>query len=95
MDAHGSTGRFAWLFMRTGLALVVFLIIAGFFLVTEHTAHLFGVLPFLFLLACPIMHVFMHGGHDHTGHADATQPEDHAGHAGSTQHEDRAAGGGR
>jgi len=57
---------------RTGLALLVFLIIAGFFLTTEHTAHLFGVLPFLLLLACPLMHVFMHGGHgdqdgEHTG----------------------------
>ena len=47
-----------------------FLAIAGFFLLTEHRAHVFGVLPFLLLLACPLMHIFMHrghGGHHHQG----------------------------
>lgn len=96
MDAHGPTGHFSWLFTKAGLALVVFLIIAGFFLATEHTAHLFGALPYLFLLALPLMHVFMgHGGHDHTGRTDAAQRQDHAGHAGSAQHDDHTAGGGR
>lgn len=47
------------------LALIGFLIVAGFFLFTEHRAHLFGFLPFLLLLACPLLHSF-HGGHgDH------------------------------
>lgn len=46
-----------------------FLAIGAFYLVTEHTAHLLGVLPFLLLLACPLMHVFMHGRHGgHGGH---------------------------
>lgn len=48
---------------RRGLALAGFLVILGFFLVTEHRAHLFGWLPFLFLLACPFLHLFGHGGH--------------------------------
>ncbi len=43
--------------------LVAFLAIAAFFLFTEHRAHLLGALPFLLLLACPLMHLFMHGGH--------------------------------
>jgi DUF2933 family protein len=60
-----------WFRSRTGLALVVFLAIAAFFLLTEHTAHVFGALPFLLILACPLMHLFMHGGHG--GHAG--QPE--------------------
>lgn len=51
-----------WLRSRSGLILLAFLAIAGFFLFTEHRAHLFGVLPFLLLLACPLMH-FFHGGH--------------------------------
>ena len=51
-----------------GLALLVAIGVGGFYLVTEHTAHLFGVLPYLFLLACPLMHVFMHRGHGHHGH---------------------------
>jgi hypothetical protein len=37
--------------------------VAGFFLLTEHTAHVFGVLPYLLILACPLMHIFMHHGH--------------------------------
>ena len=52
---------------RQGLALAGFLVILGFFLATEHRAHLFGWLPFLFLLACPLLHLFGHGGHG-TGH---------------------------
>jgi hypothetical protein len=57
---------------RTGLVLLAFLVIAAFFLVTEHTAHLFGALPFLLLLACPLMMLFMHrGGHgSQAGRAD-------------------------
>ena len=49
-----------------------FLLIAGYFLVTEHRAHLYGWLSaygiWLLLLACPLMHLFMHSGHDHGGH---------------------------
>lgn len=36
---------------------------AGYFLLTEHRAHLFGALPYLLLLACLLMHFFMHRGH--------------------------------
>lgn len=39
-----------------------FLAVAGFFLFTEHRAHLMGALPFLLLALCPLMH-FFHGGH--------------------------------
>jgi hypothetical protein len=45
----------------------VFAAIALFYLLTEHRAHLFGALPYLFLLACPLMHFFMHGKHGHHG----------------------------
>ena len=59
---------------RTNIALIVFLVIAGFFLVTEHRAHLTGWIPYwpyLLLLACPLMHLFMHGGHGHGGHGSS------------------------
>jgi hypothetical protein len=66
MDTHsdnhgngkgGNVGR--WVFL--GFALV-----AGYFLFTEHRAHLFGILPYLLILACPLMHLFhKHGGHGH------------------------------
>jgi hypothetical protein len=45
----------------------LFLAIAVFFLWEEHRAHLLGALPFVLLLACPIIHVFMHRGHGHEG----------------------------
>ncbi len=51
---------------RHGLALVVFLAIAGYFLWAEHEAHLralFPYLPWLLLLAWPLLHIFMHSGH--------------------------------
>ena len=39
--------------------------IVVFFLWDEHQAHILGALPYLFLLACPFMHLFMHHGHGH------------------------------
>ena len=59
---------------RTNIALTVFLVIAAFFLITEHRAHLTGWIPYwpyLLLLACPLMHLFMHGGHGHRGHTSS------------------------
>ena len=44
-----------------------FLIIAGALLFTEHRAHVLGLLIWLPLLACPLMHVFMHSGHGRHG----------------------------
>ena len=76
MTAGRDFNAFRWLRSRTGLALLAFLGIVAFFLVTEHTAHFFGVLPYALLLLCPLLHLFMHGGHGaHGAHAE------HAGHA--------------
>ena len=80
MDTEHKSGITTWLRSRTGLALLAFLAIAVFFLATEHTAHLFGVLPFLLLLLCPLLHLFMHGGHaehgDHANHQDESAQGD-------------------
>ncbi|MGH7410017.1 MAG: DUF2933 domain-containing protein [Candidatus Methylomirabilis sp.] len=65
---------------RMGLALLGFLAIAAFFLFTEHRAHFFGILPYLLLLACPLLHLFMHGKHGGHGggHGDpGDRPETH------------------
>jgi hypothetical protein len=48
---------------RTGFVLIAFLVIAAFFLWEEHKAHMLGALPFVILLLCPLLHVFMHRGH--------------------------------
>lgn len=49
-----------------------------YFLLTEHRAHVFQFLPYMLLLACPLMHFFMHKGHGgHHGH----HGHDHSDHA--------------
>ena len=53
-----------------------FLAVAAFFLFTEHRAHVLGILPYLLLLGCPLMHLFMH--HDH----DGRHAHDHDSHGG-------------
>jgi hypothetical protein len=52
---------------RSKIVFIGFLIFIGYFLLTEHLAHTIVVLPFLLLLACPLMHIFMHGGHGKHG----------------------------
>ena len=59
-----------WWKTSSGIVLCGFLLVAGFYLVTEHTAHLFGYLAFLLILACPLMHLFHHHGH----HGDRGSP---------------------
>ena len=56
--SHGS-----FLTSRTGLVLLGFIIIAGALLFTEHRAHVWSLLIWLPIFACPLMHFFMHGGH--------------------------------
>ena len=43
--------------------------VGAYYLLTEHRAHLFDYLPYLLLIACPLMHMFGHGrgGHRHGG----------------------------
>lgn len=58
-DAHEAPARrrvLPWIYLTLAVVL-------GFFLFAEHRAHLFGALPFLLILACPLMHLFMHKGH--------------------------------
>ncbi len=46
-------------------------VIAAVFILREHWGHVLGFLPYALLLACPLMHIFMHGGHGHHhGHDD-------------------------
>ena len=68
---HGPPkSRFNWV-------LIGFLAIGGFFLLTEHQAHVLGALPYLLLLACPLLHLFGHGGHgDHGNQNDSRSRED-------------------
>lgn len=47
----------------TGLALISLGAVAAFFVVNEHWGHVLGVLPYLILALCPLLHLFGHGGH--------------------------------
>ena len=51
--------------------LIAFLAIAAYFLLTGHRAHFLAYLPFVLLLACPLLHL-LHGHGRHKGH-DANQ----------------------
>ena len=63
---------------RAKWVLIGFIVIAAYLLVTEHSAHVSGWLSsygiWLLLLACPLMHLFMHGGHGHGGHEPRRGP---------------------
>lgn len=51
------------------LVLIGFLVIAAYFLWTEHRAHVVQFLPYGLLLLCPLLHLF-HGGHGGHGARD-------------------------
>ena len=48
-----------------------FILIGAYFLVMEHRAHVVQYLPFLLILACPLLHL-LHGHGGHEGHHDGT-----------------------
>jgi Protein of unknown function (DUF2933) len=51
--ATGDAANPTWWKTRSGIVFCGFVVVAGFYLLTEHTAHVFGVLPFLLLPSCP------------------------------------------
>lgn len=53
---------------RSAVALLVMGAVAAWYLWAEQRAHLLGALTYLILLACPLMHVFMHRGHQGRHH---------------------------
>lgn len=66
-----------WWRNRTKLPFFIFLAIASYFLWTEHQAHLIEFLPWILILGCVGMHLFMHGGHGHGGghdHGEGNEP---------------------
>jgi hypothetical protein len=64
-EKSGSTPR--WGSSLYSVCLLVVASVAAYILLTRHFAHTLDALPYLVLLACPLMHVFMHHGHHH-GH---------------------------
>lgn len=62
-----SGSRPVWWRTRAGVAVLGFVLVAAFYVLREHWGHALGALPYLILLACPLMHLFMHHGHGHGG----------------------------
>lgn len=60
--AHDHKGPLSWILSWKGIALVLVLAGISYYLLTVHRTHLAVALPYLFLLACPLMHIF---GHKH------------------------------
>jgi len=55
-----------------GIVCAVLAVAASIYLYVAHKSHLYAVLPYLVLAACPLMHMFMHRGHGHgQGHGHA------------------------
>lgn len=59
------TKPFNWLNNLSWISiLLIGISLAGSYLLWEqYQEQLFGYLPYVFLLLCPLMHVFMHRGH--------------------------------
>jgi hypothetical protein len=54
------------------IAAVSLAIVIAFYILREHWSHALGALPYLLLLACPLLHLFhghgRHGAHHHEAH---------------------------
>ena len=83
-DNGGISG---WLFSRTGIATVIAIAVLAFLIYTGHSAHLLGALPYLLILLCPLLHIFMHGGHGHHDGGQALKSDEERDSSGqSLQH---------
>lgn len=56
-----------WFAVAALVALVIY---------TGHGSHSLYYLPFLIILACPLLHMFMHGGHSGHNHGGSTATTD-------------------
>ncbi len=64
---HQQNGSWA---LRFKWGVIAAIAVIAYFLLSEHRAHFIEFLPYLLLLACPLMHIFMHGGHEPHGDQD-------------------------
>lgn len=62
---------------KSGIVLGMLAVIALFYVLREHYVHALGLLPYLLLLLCPLMHLLghHHGGHSHLSRQDSDSNE--------------------
>ena len=79
-----------WARSRTGLVTIALLGVVGFFLLMVQNTRIFGLLPFALLVLCPLMMLFMHGGHggkkEHQGHSNSNDKANY--HEGNSKREE-------
>jgi hypothetical protein len=65
-----------------GVVLLAASAVGAYFLLTSHFDHVLQAVPYLILLACPLMHVLHRGhhGHKHTGSPQRPAPGDEPPH---------------
>ncbi|WP_374664001.1 DUF2933 domain-containing protein [Ramlibacter sp.] len=73
-DEHASPRPSFWK-SPWGVVCTVIAVAASAYLWLAHKDHLLALLPYAFLAACPLMHMFMHRGH-HGHHHGGTPPPD-------------------
>jgi len=65
---------FSFFHTKSGLVVCLLLAALGGYLLWTHTGHVLSALPYLLLLACPLMHFVGHGhGHGHHHHGETDQ----------------------
>jgi hypothetical protein len=61
--AHDHKGLLSWILSWRGIVLILTLAGVSYYLLAVHLAHLAVALPYLILLACPLMHILGHKHH--------------------------------
>lgn len=81
------SGVRAFLGSTGGLVLTVLAAAVGLYLLTFHTTHVLLLLPYVALLACPLMHLMHRGHHGHppAPSSDADRVDRHSDAAASRQ----------
>lgn len=65
MSHQHHKGFIGFILSWKGFVLILALAGISYYLLTQHLEHLAVALPYLILLACPLIHIFGHGGHGH------------------------------
>lgn len=58
-----------------GIFSTLFAVAASIYLYAVHRDHVLALLPYAFLAACPLMHMFMHRGHGHESHSQSQRDD--------------------
>lgn len=73
-----STNKNSSLFSRQTWVIIAVIGVVGLvFLLRDHTSHVLSLIPYLILLACPFMHLFMHKHHENKNGEDRKEKHEH------------------